>query len=134
FPAYMYWGNVPSLLLSVMMVVGAVGLLRLRPWGWYVTRAWGLSSCAVGVLGLALTLWFITPAMTESYDELLAKVPPPPPGQPDMRPVLAQSVRGGLAIGLVTGLTALAYPVVMLGTTSLPSVRNAFRPEAPDSA
>jgi hypothetical protein len=129
FQSYMFWTNVVSAVLCVAMIVGAIGLLRLRLWGWYLSLAWALASLGLGVVGLALMWVYIGPAMNESYQQVLENVPPPPPGRPDMRPILEQSMNAGMTIGLVTGASALLYPLVMLIVVCLPSMRAAFRPE-----
>src|SRR5262249_22627751 len=128
---FLWWSSVPSLLLSVVMIAGAIGMLRLRSWGWYLTLAWALTSCAFVVLSLVVNFGFVNPALESAYGEVLAEVPPPRPGQPDMRAVLEKSLQGGGIAGLFLSTLFLLYPVVMLVLICLPAMRKAFRPEAP---
>jgi hypothetical protein len=131
FEPFMYGGSLISLVLCVLMIVGAVGMLRLRPWGWHATFAWALASCVHGTLGVVLMFAIINPVMSETQSDMLAQLPPPPPGRLDMRKFQEQAMWAGQLMGVATGVSGMLYPYIMLGILCLPSMRRAFRAEPP---
>jgi hypothetical protein len=96
-----------------------------------MSRSPGLAGCIVGTLGTGVALLLINPTMGEVTTELFAKIPPPPPGRPDLRPFLEWSMWAGNLVGVVTGVLGMLYPYIMLGILCLPSMRRAFLPEPP---
>lgn len=134
FDVYMYGTSIVSLVLCVMMIVGAVGMLRLRAWGWYVTLAWAMTSCVYGTLIFAFGVWVVDPVLADANARAFAEIPPPAAGRPDLRPMIEQFIWMGTLIGWVFSVPTVLYPYLALGILYLASMRKAFRPETPPTS
>lgn len=128
FDVYIYGTSMISVVLCAMMIVGAVGMLRLRRWGWNVTLAWALTSCIYGTLIFVFGVWIVDPVLRAANAEAFAQIPPPAAGKQDLRPLIGLSIWAGSLFGWVFSVPGVIYPYIVLGLFRLPAMRNALRP------
>ncbi len=113
-------GSVASFLLHFAMVAGAVGLLLVRRWGWWLTFAWAVLRFAYQLLTLGY-LWY---AAIPATGEMAKSIPR------DEENVLNGMVNGNTFyhIGWAGfSLVFAFYPLLILPLLLLPPVWRAFR-------
>jgi hypothetical protein len=124
-PAYhlaQYTNLAGDLLISVLMVVSGVGLLRMRPWGRFLSILYAILSIGIKVFALIYALGFSLPAINKFME---------------MHPQSAQEVQLIFIllkmIAVITPVILLVYmiyPITVLIIMLLPSTRAAFQGEA----
>jgi hypothetical protein len=126
YKTFMLVSAVVGLLLAVMMVVGAIGLIGQKGWGWWLSYGWALLAIAYQA-SVAVYLW--TVAMP-ACNRVLKAMPRDDAG-----------VVGGLVNGntfyhfgwAVFASGFALYPLVMVILLALPFVRRSSRPVPDDS-
>jgi hypothetical protein len=137
FPTFEAGTNAASLLLSVMMVVGGIGLLQMRRWAHRLTIAYALLSILYTAITTTLMIGYIGPVMGDVMGEAMkAEIKAKGgPGGPDAE-AMASIMRVAMTFGAVCGASAAIYPIIVLIFMSLRSVRAAFSgvalPEEPE--
>jgi hypothetical protein len=116
---FLLGGAVLSLMLHVTMIAAAVGLLRLRVWGWLLSLAWTLLRLAYQLLTAAY-LWFVA---MPAANRMVRVVPH------DDNGVCSSMVNGNTFYHLFWALfsTGFAlYPFLVLVLLALPPVWRVF--------
>lgn len=128
FKSFERFGNYGGLLLSLMMIAGGVGLLKMKSWGRSTTIAWGFLSILNTLVTVLLTFLFVSPVIADVIEQILREMPPPGPGAPNMGETVAGIVKFSIMAGTVFSLTSTIYPIVILCFMFAASVRKAFQP------
>src|SRR5262245_19254003 len=110
-----------GLLLSIIMIAGGVGLVRVEAWGRLLTIVYAFVSIVLKIAGLAYGIAFIFPIMSEFTEELKR--------QPNLPPGTAEGAQIGLMIGIVFAFGTIVYPIIVLIIMFRPNVVAAFRGE-----
>jgi hypothetical protein len=128
-PYYMavqYGGLALGLVSGTVMVVGAIGLLKVRPWGRHLTIGYACYNIVSSILGFIFTMTVTRPIMKEVWAELRAdpKLPPQAANVLSMTETFT-------SFFIYASLVFLVYPISLLIVMFLPHVREAFHPTAP---
>ena len=116
------WLHVVSLLLSGGLIAAGLGLLKVRPWGRWLSIGCGLLNLAVVVLGAVVNAVYLLPAASKALAQH-------PPGDPFTQEEIGRIMGGFIAVfGNAVGII---YPIVLLAFMFLPSVAAALRVRAP---
>jgi hypothetical protein len=110
-----------SLVLDLLLLVGGVGLLNMRPWGRRLSLGYAVLSILNRLFGLVYGLAVVLP-VTREYLRLVAQ----------QNPGLAGAVAGreiGGIIGLIASFVFVLYPIAVLIILLHPRVAAAFRGE-----
>jgi hypothetical protein len=123
YKTFLIVGTVADFLLHFMMIGGAIGLLLMQPWGWWVSVAWAPLRL-VYQLGTAGYLWLVAmPACNRVVQAL-----PPFSGVGDL-------ANGNTFFHLFWALSATAftlYPIIIGVLLILPQARRVLSPAAAD--
>jgi hypothetical protein len=112
-----------DVVLCVLMVVGGIGLYRLRPWGRNVTLAYVLLD-AVAWLVTVVYLWgFFVPTFCRCGDTFLAEATQKADTAGVFLYTLAYAIAGLESVGIL-------YPALILFVVTRPSFRAAFTENA----
>jgi hypothetical protein len=112
---------VSDAVLAVLMVAGAVGMLRLRAWGWYLTLAYAV----LDILAIAAEAVFNFGARLPALTEFMRGIPPSPPGGPDAQTLALFAQLTHVGTFAVTALVVV-YPILVLIIVTRRRVRAAF--------
>lgn len=116
------WLHVISLLAACGLIAAGLGLLRVRPWGRWLSIGCGLLDLAVTVLAAAANAVYLLPAAGNALAQHTA-------GDPFTQEEIGRIMGGVVAVfGNVVGII---YPIVLLAFMFLPSVAAALRARAP---
>jgi hypothetical protein len=122
--------NSANLVLSLMMVIGGIGLLQMQRWAHRLTIAYALLSILYTATATTLMIGYIGPVMGDVMgDAMKAQVKGMPggPGRGGPDPeALAAVMRVAMTFGAVCGASLAIYPLLVLIFMSLKSVRAAF--------
>jgi hypothetical protein len=110
-----------DLLISFIMIIGGIGLLKLRPWGRQLSIIYGLLSIAVKIFGIVYALAFTMPAVNE-FLRLHQ------PSNQEEQMVLAFMKTFSIFPPFI-GLLFMIYPIVVLVIMFRPAIAAAFRGE-----
>jgi hypothetical protein len=119
YSAFLYASLLIGIILSIMMIVGAIGLLRLRPWGRSLSITYAILSLLLKLVGIVYTFMFVIPA-TNAFFEQHSDVFPP---------AMLPAMKVGTFVGPILALAPGIYPIVVLVLLTRPSVTAAFRDE-----
>jgi hypothetical protein len=116
---------VVSLVVGTVMIVGGLGLMKMRVWARWLTIGYACFSIVNTLLGFFYNLFYLIPAV-EAFLAQERQKPKPPPGL-----AFTLSIMGPM-MTVVTFLTLLiiVYPIVLLIVLFRPHVREAFRGQA----
>ena len=110
-----------GLLLSVLLIVSGVGLVQMKPFGWYGSVVYGVASLVLQIFMLLFNLLYAMPISQRILDEEIKGHPTLAPMAGIMQAVLPMTI-GILVLGMI-------YPVIVLIIMARPNVRAAFRGE-----
>ena len=113
------------LLTSVLLILGGVGMLKMRPWGRKASLIYAVYTLAATVANTAYTVVLVNPPMQKYTEKMLADVAKQ--GAPN--PLANNFMMSGAAstIGaIVSMLFYCAYPVVLLVVLNQRQVKAAF--------
>jgi hypothetical protein len=135
---YDYPGFVPAMLfdyasafvLAVLLIVGGVGLLKMKSWGRTTCIAYSGLKFLTVIIATALSITILIPANEKWGAELQQEIakaqkpggPPPPP-----MPMMNMGPGFSYAVAIGGGVFNLAYAVAVLVVMFQPAVREAFR-------
>jgi hypothetical protein len=120
---------VVGLALSIVLLVGGIGLLHMKPWARFLSIGYAAGSIVLQCCSLFYTIVYVTPVQIALYDQM-----PPPPGMAAAQAQTIASMSKTVAgCSQFAGLLGLIYPLIVLIIMSLPKVRAAFRGETLDA-
>jgi hypothetical protein len=119
YTAFMTASLVMGLVLSTVLIIAGIGLLRLRPWAWWLCILYAPLQILLQVGILYCTLVYVNPVMHRANQEVFRQLPP---GAPNFAATDWLGDMGTFA-GAVFGM---AYPIALLVMLFLPHVRDAF--------
>jgi hypothetical protein len=93
-----------DVVLDVMLIVGGVGLLQMRPFGRTISLVYAILSILNHVFAFAWSVFQYT-AISEALNQLSAL----PAG-----PIFVTAFRFGFFLALIINLLAIAYPIIVL--------------------
>jgi hypothetical protein len=112
-----------GLVLDVVLLVGGVGLLNMRPYGRTVSLGYAVLSILARLFGIVYGLAVVLPVTNEYLDKVVQQ-------NPGMSAVVTGGRVGGV-IGLLVGAVFILYPIAVLIVLLRPRVAAAFRDGAP---
>jgi len=121
-----------GLFLSVLMIAGGVGLLRLAPWGRTLSILYAVLSILLKIAGAIYAFGFMLPVMREILPKHMAAQMANQPGPANQQ---AQDMALKMTDFMLTAIPVLVllmmiYPIVVLIIMLRPKVAAAFRGEA----
>lgn len=99
------------LVLGLGMLVGGIGLIRLRPWGRSLSLGIAAAEIAWALVDFVINVFFIFPMITQSMGEEFAETP---------------QIIGSVVGGMFGTFMALIYPVVLLICLNLETIKRQF--------
>ena len=108
-----------DLLVSALMIIGAVGLIRTAAWGRLLTIIYGFSSILLKVIGVTWALCVVWPAMLGIIEHI-------PKQGPNDSIMLGTQAASAIAVPLCMGMLVW-YPALVLAWMFVPSVAATFR-------
>ncbi len=114
-----------EVVLSLMMIGGAVGLLMTRPWGRLVTIAYAAISIVLNPVKAVYGLVYISPVMSDFFQEHFA-------GGNQQEQMMGRMMQGMMTAAFALAFVVVLYPIIVLVIMLLPSVAASFRGEAKD--
>lgn len=135
---YAYPGFVPAMVfdyasgfvLAVLLLIGGVGLLKMKPWGRSTCIAYAALKFLTVIIATALSITILLPANEKwavEFQQEIAKAQKP--GGPPPPPMPMMNMGSGFSNAMVIGgaVFNLAYAVAVLVVMFQPPVREAFR-------
>ena len=123
YKAFYLGTGVAGLLLALGMILGAAGMLWSRPWGWWLSLAWGVLALAYQA-GVAVYLWTVAmPAVNRLHDTL-------PRDDAGVTGTLANTNTFFHFFWAIFASAFVLYPLLVLLLLVLPPVRRSCRPVA----
>jgi hypothetical protein len=111
-----------DLIISLTMIVSAVGLLKMRPWGRHLSILYAMMSIGLKLFVVVYAVAFTIPALNNFLDSR------PPSGQAEQ---MAFTMIRVIVIGApVLQLLFMIYPIIVLIIMFRPGLAAAFRGEA----
>jgi hypothetical protein len=122
-----------NLVLDVMLITAGIGLLNLRPWARTLSLVYAPLAILKRLAVLAYTFMVIIPRFDAIVREWLAEVNRQGAGPGPGLPVegFADTMRITMTVSAIVSALFIAYPVVVLVLLNLPSVKAAFKGQAP---
>jgi hypothetical protein len=117
YAAMQYGGLALGLIAGTVMLVGGIGLLRMRPWARWLSIGYACYNIVSSIIGFIFTLTVTLPAMREVLAE-------PLPQQAFSAMSMAEAMTTLILYG---SLVLLVYPIALLIVMFLPHVREPFR-------
>jgi hypothetical protein len=119
FTSYTYVSTALGMVVSAALLAAGIGLLKLRPWGRYISIGYAIYSWVSVVVGGIISYYLIYAPMMERMAE---------EGGPQTAPFMGGMV-GGMVGGMIGGFCfGLVYPTILLIFMLLPDVKAAFQP------
>ncbi|HJZ57922.1 MAG TPA: hypothetical protein VKE74_23395 [Gemmataceae bacterium] len=121
YKAFTLGSGVAGIVLAAMMVIGGIGLLRSKAWGWWLSLAWGVLELAY-LVATAAYLWLVA---MPACNRVVQTVPHDDAG------VCGPLANGNTLYHLVWALFSTGfvfYPTLVLILLALPPVRRACAP------
>jgi hypothetical protein len=115
FTTYTYVSTALGMAASAALLAAGIGLLKLRPWGRYISIGYAIYSWLSVILGGIISYYFVYAPMMERMAE---------EGGPQTAPFMGSMV-GGMLGGFCFGLV---YPTILFIFMFLPAVKAAFQP------
>lgn len=112
------------LVLSVLLLIAAIGLLRMKSWAWGITVFSAAATVLVHAAHGVYQWIYVNPVMARWTEELFHKNPPPP-GTPDFSGLANNPVIKALSTAVALTLN-IGFPIALLIIMFLPQVRAAF--------
>jgi hypothetical protein len=113
--AYSVISMLVMLILGIGLLVGGIGLLKLKPWGRSLSLGVAVAEIVWIIFSFAINIFFVYPRAAEMMAE--------------QSPQSSQMAMNVVA-GTVGVLFALVYPIVLLVCLNLTSVKEQFQPTA----
>jgi hypothetical protein len=113
--AYSLINGAIYIMLGILLIIGGIGLLRLRPWGRSLSISTAVALIVWAVIALAINLFLAYPAQTDMMGDEFT---------PEQRMIV-------LAIaGILGAIFQVVYPIVLLICLNLKQIKRQFEPEA----
>jgi hypothetical protein len=123
YTAMEYGGAVLGLIAGTVMLVSAIGLLKLRPWARYLTIGYACYNIVSSIFGFIFSLTVTLPVMREVWAEMRADPKLPP------QAVSVMNITETITTAMIyASFIFLVYPIALLVVMFLPHVKAAFRP------
>jgi hypothetical protein len=123
YTAFQAGGAVLGLISGTVMIVSAIGLLKLRPWARHLTIGYACYDIVSLILNFIFSVTVSLPVMNEVWAEMRADPKFPAQAAPIM------NITETLTTALIYAYPVfLVYPIALLVVMFLPHVREAFRP------
>jgi hypothetical protein len=115
-----------GIVLSLLMIVGGIGLVLMARWGWWLTISYASLSLLVNCLNIGYEELIKAPIHREVASQLTATT--------DEEQLALCIINTVSYVSPCMGLLFLLYPLVVFVFLVLPGVRSAFRGEHPPMA
>jgi membrane protein insertase Oxa1/YidC/SpoIIIJ len=116
-------GVLLTILISTLLIVGGIGLLRLRPWARWLCLGYGVCEFT-RVIGFTIyTIMVVNPALMQALAEFNEKLSRKTKGPP-MPMIFSENMFDIMAIA--AAVFWMIFPTALLIVLSLPRVRAAF--------
>jgi hypothetical protein len=120
-----------NLLLALALVIGSLGVLRLRPWGRWTCVAVAVLGALAQVAGTAYNIRYVNPLMPEYQRELeewqRQLMPKGPAAGPQIQvPSLSMNPAVTKVLSLIAPTLVTGYALFLVVVMFLPGVRAAF--------
>ncbi len=121
YKAYQMSALALGVVAGAVMLVGGIGLVKMRPWARPLTIGYACYNIVITIVGFVMNVIVNGPVMKEVYAELRK--------DPNIARMggLMDITEAAATIMAYGSLVLLVYPIVLLTVMFLPSVREAFR-------
>ena len=119
YPATQYLSLGFDMVLSILMIVGGIGLVMMKSWGRMLSLAYAGLSILYHIYSLVYAYAFVVPLLNTFFEEEAARNKALAPMVSAMKAVVIASP--------VLGAIVVIYPIVVIIIMMLPSVSAAFR-------
>lgn len=109
--AYSIISGLVLLMLGVLLLVGGIGLLKLKPWGRMLSLGVAIGEIVWVLMSFAINVFFVYPQTAQMMAEELPEGP---------------QMIGNVVLGIFSSFFFLVYPVVLLICLNLESIKKQF--------
>jgi hypothetical protein len=125
YTAMQYGGAILGTIAGAVMIISAIGLLKMRPWARGLTIGYACYNIISTIVSFVFALTVTLPVTKELFEEMRAD-PKFPPQMGNFMTMMESMTR----VITYASLAFLAYPIALLIVMFLPHVREAFRAAA----
>ncbi len=110
--SYLMVSGFVLLILGILLLIGGIGLLMLRPWGRSLTLGVAAAEIVWVLIDFAISVFFIFPATIQAAGGALQ----------------GPQMIGNVVLQILSAILKLVYPIILLICLNLRSVREQFEP------
>jgi hypothetical protein len=114
--AYSIINGLVLLILGTLLLIGGIGLLKLKPWGRTLSLGVAVGEIVWVLMSFAINVFFIYPQMSQMMAEEVAETP---------------QMVGNVIGGIIAAFFSLVYPIVLLIFLNIESIKKQFETTTP---